>query len=236
MKKFLLLMLSMSIIPIMAACGDDSDDEPDEQADQEEQGEQPDMDVSISDDEKVPDDDVVTTVNDTEIKGEEYNNVYAQTKSTMQMGGEDVDDQDEMKDQTLDILVQQELIKQDAEDKDITVSDDDVDEEFDEMKEDEDQFEGMLDQLNMDEEGLRDQLAFEMTVDKYMEEEFPDAEVSDEDAEEYYDQLKEQSEDVPEFDDIKDNIKDQLEEEKQGEKLQEKAEDLEEKADVENMI
>lgn len=232
--------MTLCLAAVMAACGSDSDDDSDKEGDEEAQPEeQLDQEVSISDDEKVADDDVVLQVNDKEIKGKQYNDVYAQTKSTMQMGGEDVDDKDQMKDQTLDVLAQQELIQQDADDKGIDVSDDDVDEQFDEMKsEDEDQFEEMLEQLNLSEEGYRDQLAFQMTVDEYMEEEFPDTEVSDEDAEEQYDQLKEQgeSDQVPEFDDIKDDIKEQMEQEKQGEKLQEKAEKLEDKADVENMI
>lgn len=234
-----MLLTAMFVATVLAACGSDSDSDSDKKDDDQEQAEnQDDQDISISDDEKVPGDDVVAQVNDKKIKGKQYNDIYAQTKSAMKMNGEDVEDKDAMKDQALDVLVQQELIQQDADDKGINVSDDEVDKEFDKMKEDEDQFKAALEQLKLSEKGYRNQLAFEMTVDKYMDKEFPDTEVSDDDAKEQYDQLKEQSgdNDVPEFDDIKDDIKEQMEQEKQGEKLQDKAEKLEDKADVKNMI
>lgn len=247
MKKFLLLILAMSVMTITAACGSDSDGDSDSDSDkkgddQAQTEEQAGQEISISDDEKVAKGDVVAQVNDKKLKGDQYNNIYAQTKAAMNMDGNDVSDKNQIKEQAMDVLVQQELIKQDAEDKGVDVSDDDVDEEFEKMKsEDEEQFQAALDQLKLSEEGYRDQLAFQMTLDKYMDQEFSETDVSDEDAKEYYDQLKEQNGDeqggnIPEFDDIKENIKAQMEQEQQGKQLQDKVDQLKKKADVKNMI
>ncbi|MEW9675199.1 SurA N-terminal domain-containing protein [Lentibacillus sp. L22] len=248
MKKLVMLVLTLSIVGLLAACGNDSDDSSSEKAKQNDdkakteqqeksQQAQQEEDVTVSDDEKVDKDDVVAQVNDTKIKGEQYNDVYAQTKVAMHQYGQDVSDKDQLKDQAMNVLIQQELVKQDANDKGITVSDDDVDKEFDKMKsQNEDQFQAVLDQYNLSEKGYKNQLTFEMIVDKYMDKELPKADVSNDDVKEYYDQMKEQNEDIPKLKDVKDQIKDQLEQQKQSEELQKKIDKLQKNADVKNMI
>ncbi|MEN1968459.1 SurA N-terminal domain-containing protein [Lentibacillus sp. N15] len=244
MKKLVMLVLALSIITMLAACGNDSDSDSgskkksdDDQAKTEQSEQQKNQEVTISDDEKLAKDDVVAKVNDKQIKGTQYNDAYAQTKVLMNQYGEDVSDKDQLKEQTMNVLIQQELVKQDAEKKGINVSDDAVDKEFKKMKSDnEEQFQSVLDQYKLSEEGYKNQLAFEMIIDKYMDQELPDVDVSDDDVKSYYDQLKKQNDDIPKFKEVKSQIKDQLAQQKQSDQLQDKIDKLEKDADIKNMI
>lgn len=246
MKKLILLTMALCIAFVLAACGNDSDDaakkKKDDEAKTEKQAGQQDQQVEITDDEKVKNDDVVVQVNDAKVKGKEYNDAYAQTKMLMNQNGADVSDKDQLKDQAVNVLVQQELLKQDAKKKGIDVSDKKVESEFKKLKsQDEDQFAAFLDQYNMSEDAYKDQLAFELTLQEYIKQEIPDTEVTDKEVKSYYDKLKEQSdgeqsEDIPKLKEIKDQIKDQLTQQKQNDQLSAKVEDLKKDAKIKNMI
>lgn len=242
----MLLGVSLCLALVLAACGNDDDSaeksdkkdddqkQAEEQADPSEQAQEP---VEISDKEKVDEKDPVVSVNGDEVKGDKYNSIYAQIKTSMQQYGQEVDDVDDLKDQTLDILVQQQLIKQDAADKGLETSDDEVEKEFKSLKEENgDQLTAMLDQFDLSEDEFKDQLADDIITNKYMDKEL-DVKVTDDEVKDYYDQLKEQSdEDVGELDDMKDMIKDQLEEQKGQEQLQDKVKELKKDAKIDKQI
>ncbi|GGB44561.1 hypothetical protein GCM10011409_22690 [Lentibacillus populi] len=246
MKKLVMLVVALSIVTMLAACGNNSDsgsssDAGKKSGDQnktEQQAKQAqDKDVKISDDEKVNKDDVVVQVNDTKIKGDQYNNIYAQTKVAMNQFGEDVSDKDQLKEQAINVLVQQELLKQDAKKQGIDISGEKVQSEFEKIKaENEDQFAAVLEQYQLSEQAYKDQLAFELTVDEYINKEITGTDVTDKEIKSYYDKLKEQSKDIPELKKVKEQIKDELTKQKENEKLQAKINELKKDAEIKNMI
>lgn len=240
MKKLLLLALALCLAVALAACGNDDSADKDkdkkkdeEKADTAEQAQEP---VKITDKEKVDEKEPVVSVNGDEISGDKYNSTYTQIKMSMHQYGQDVSDLDKLKDQTLNILVEQQLIKQDAAEKGLNVTDDEIQSEFDSIKEENgEQLTAVLDQFKLSEDDFKNQLADDIITNKYMEKEL-DVKVTDKEVEEYYNQLKEQSEDIGKLDEMKDQIKEQLESQKGQEQLQTKVKELKEKAEVKNLI
>ncbi|WP_404451098.1 SurA N-terminal domain-containing protein [Virgibacillus necropolis] len=241
MKKMIMLVLALSLATVLAACGDDSasDKNADKNNDKksEETAQPAKKEVEITDKEKVDNDKVVTKINGQEIKGKKYNASYAQTKMLMSQYGQDVSDLKNVKKQALNVIVQQELLKQDAKEKGIEVSEKEVQKEFETIKKNKaDQLAAVLEKLHLTEASYKKQLAFEITLSKYMKQEIKATEVSDKEVQAYYDKLKEQSKDIPKLDEMKKQIKGQLEQQKQQKQLQAKIEKLKKNAEIKHMI
>jgi len=228
MKRRITLISLLVFTMLLAACGGDSTEEPKPEEEQS---------FEVTDDEKVDDDEVVAHINGTDVTGDEYNLAYLQTKVQLFQLGEDVDDQDSVRERALDALVERELLKQDAEEKGVEISEEEIDSEIEEIKqEDEEQFKSFLDEYHFTESSFKMQLAFEMLYDKYVAEEFPDIDVSEKEVEEFYQEIKDENEDIGELEDVEDMLKTGLKQEKEGEKMQERIEELKEKAEVDMKI
>ncbi|WP_188456066.1 SurA N-terminal domain-containing protein [Virgibacillus oceani] len=121
MKKFIMLILAISLATILAACGDKSDSAKKDEEQKTEQEEQADQNkgVEISEDEKVKEDKIVVSVNDTEVKGKKYNTIYEQTKNLLNQYGQDISDKAMIKEQTLNTIIGQELLNQEAKKQDM---------------------------------------------------------------------------------------------------------------------
>lgn len=235
MKKFMMLFVTLSLAMMLAACGGDNAEE--EKQPDEDVAEQANAEVEVTDEEKVKDDDVVVNINDSGVKGTHYNAIYAQTKMQMHQFGQDTSDLDKIKDHTLDELIAQELLKQDADKKGVEVSDEEVQSELDEFKEEnEEQLQSYLNEFEISEETFKEQLFFSIVLDKYITEEIESEEVTDDEAKEMYENLKKQNEEIAEFDELKEDIKKSLESQKKQEKLQAKLEKLKESADIDKLI
>lgn len=232
MRKFLMLIVAISLLIGLVACGGKSDETTNNDEELENET------VEFTDDEKVNDDQVVVTINGTDIMGTEYNSIYMQTKVRMHRFRQDVSDLDLLKEQTLNILIDQELLSQDAERIGIEVSDEEVDKQFTDAKEEagDDQFTTFLEQYQLTEEDFKDQVYFSILHDKYLESEIPKVEVTDEEVEKIYEELKKQNEEFPDFDEIADRLKLELTMQKEQEKLQEKINELRDEAEIEKMI
>ncbi|ASK61424.1 hypothetical protein CFK37_04160 [Virgibacillus phasianinus] len=243
MKKVIMLVLVLGIATILAACGDDSASDNSKSNDDkksEETAQPATKDVKITDKEKVDSDKVVSKINGEEITGKEYNASYAQTKTLMNQYGQDVSDLENVKKQALNVIVEQELLKQEAKEQGIEVTDKEVQKQFKTIKEkNADQFKAVLDQYHLTEATYKDQLAFELTLQKYMKQEIKAEEITDKEVKEYYSKLKEQSKDaktIPKLEEVKDQIKGQLKQQKQQQQLQAKVEKLKEDAKIKHMI
>src|SRR5699024_4647117 len=179
--------------------------------------------VEISDDEKVPDDDVVAVINDEDVEGETYNIIYAQLKSFATQSDQDVD-QKEIQELTMNSLIDHIVLLQYAED------------EIDTIKyENEDNYKNILDQFQMSEDEFKEQLRFELTLDKFKEKKI-DEDVSDEEVQEAYDELAEENEDVPELDEVEDQLKTNLLDQKTNEALQKKIDKVKEDAEIDEKL
>ncbi|MEN2768785.1 SurA N-terminal domain-containing protein [Ornithinibacillus xuwenensis] len=229
MKKLLSIVMIMGLFLILAACGDD-----DEKTNEEEKAAK---EITLEEDEKVDDDKVVIRINDTEVKGAQYNTVYLQTKMRVYQFGQDIEDKENIKEITLNEITAQELIKQEAARQGIDVTEEEVQNEFDTLKsENEDSFTAYLEQYKLTEESLKEQIRFTFTLDKYMQEKVQVDEVTEDDIKEAYDQLKKENEEMMEYEEAKSIIKEQLVQQREAEALQVKVEELMEAAEIEKLI
>lgn len=199
--------------------------------------------------EDVPD--VVAEINGEEITKGEFEQVYTgqfQQASMMQeMTGEEVNE-DELKQQIADGLVSERLLIQEAENRDISASEEDVDAMISEITEangmeSEEDFFAAMEESGMSEDEIRAELEKQVKVEALIAEEAGDIEPTDEELQEVYDEQIAQREEAqsegegeetepPAFEDVKPQIEEQLVREKEAEAAQGLAEELREDADV----
>ncbi len=239
MKKQLLLVFSLLLALVLVACSDDKEEGSKDNNTDKDTEEQEQTEVEITEEEQADDDAVVVNVNGSELLGDKYNNIYKQLKTMLHMYGQDTSDVDNLKEETVSILVEQELIRQDAKENGIEVTEEEAQEEIDTIIEEngEEAIDTMLEQYELTEEEFRAQLIDDLTTVKYIEDQF-EVEVTDEEIEEQYDLLKEQQdeEEIGELAEYEELIRQKISEQKQGELLDGRIADLKEEAEIETLI
>jgi len=235
-------MLSFMItIFALAACG--NEDETDEGAG-ENDGEEVNLDLPDPDLEGIPD--IVAEINGEEITKEEFETMYEQqfqqAAMQAQLAGQEVD-QDELKEQTAEGMVGQELLIQEANDRISDVSEEDVNKAVDEVVEQngmetKEELLQAFEEQGMEEKELMSLIETEVKIDQLIAEESGDIEPTDQEAEEAYDRMKAEQEEMgseeelPDFDEIKSDLKEQLKQQKEAEAVQTLVEKLRKDADV----
>lgn len=250
-KKLLLSLAAAAAAFTLAACGADGEEEDGGQAEQsQEQGQQamPEPDL-----ENIPD--VVAEIDGEEISGEEFSQNYEaqfqQLSMQSQMTGEEPD-QDEIKQQALEMMINSELLVNEAEEQDFTASDEDVDEYLSTMAEENgmessDELVTQFEEQGLDEERVREDVRKEVLMDQVVET-VDVEEPSDEDIKEIYDtqveqleamneQMEEgQEQEVPSFEELKPDLEDQAAQQKENEAVSAHLETLREDAEIETHI
>lgn len=256
MKKWLSSLTIIGSLLLLGACNGDEeaateDTESTEEAAPEsgaaaegEEGaaEQPEM--PEPDLEDVPD--VVAKVNDTEIEKAEfeeaYNMQFQQMAMMSQMSGEEVN-QDDLKKQVADGLVSQELLLQEADHRDLEVTEEDKNGVLDSLveqngMESQDDLFAAFEEQGMPEDEVMSQVEMQVKVDKLISEEAGDIEPSEEELQEVYDaqvaqmEQMETEEEPPSFEEMEPQLKEQVVQQKEGEAAQALVADLKESADV----
>ncbi|WP_347548857.1 SurA N-terminal domain-containing protein [Pseudalkalibacillus hwajinpoensis] len=238
LHKLTYLLITGLLLVVLAACGgneESSNDKTKEDTKTEEKsGEQKQPEVD-----KVDADKVVATVNDKEIKGEDFNALYSQSQMQYVQTGQEVPKEQlkQLKTQVAESMVGQELILQDAKDKGYEASDEQVKKELASLKEgyeSEEKFEAALKKSDMSEEDLKKEIAKNIQYTTYIDKEIKVDEVTEEEMKKYYEQAKEQgkSKEMPAYEDVKPQIKKGLEGEQKQKKTQELIEKLKKDADV----
>lgn len=206
--------------------------------------------------EEIPD--PVATVNGQDVTKEEfvtyYESQFASAAGQAQMSGEEVDEE-QLQQDTLEVVVDSVLLRQAAEEEGLEPSDDEVDTLLEELAtgnglESVDQFLEVLEQQGMDEETARREAASQLAIQAYVEQEAPVEEPTDEEVRAYYDELVAQQEDagageddaagtaapqqpeIPEFDQVRDQLAQQLQSEEQAEATDELVASLREDAEI----
>ncbi|KMJ58577.1 hypothetical protein AB685_11920 [Bacillus sp. LL01] len=251
-KKLTFFLVAMLTAVLLTACGSNGNNAAKEENGNKEAKKQG-QEQETPEVEEVDPEKVVAKVNGTEIKGQEYNNMLQQTQMMMMQFGQGGDAK-AMKDQTLNTLIDQEILSQEVADKGYEASEKEIEDYINEIKagyESEEKFEEALEASPLTMDTLKAQISEELALQKYMEKEFPDTKVSDEQVKEYYNQAKEQSEaqqaeapegeeapesEFPEFAEVEEQIRGQLEEEEIQKKLQALVEDLKKNSEIEKMI
>ena len=238
-KRILTIFIGISILLLVSACGDNGNNENSESAEAEDP-ETPEQ-VEISKEELVADDEVVATVNEAEILGSKYNPAYRERKELENLSTEPDQeiDKEQVKEITLEGLIGQELINQEAKELGIEVKDEDIEEEIEMIESQEgDVLDSLLEQFDWTEEDLENQIRTDLMNNRYIEETI-DVEVTDEEAKEEYERVKAETEDkdtVPEYEEVEDNVKTQMKQQKQNEELLKHIDEFKEDADIEILI
>ncbi|WP_377889730.1 SurA N-terminal domain-containing protein [Alkalihalobacillus sp. R86527] len=242
MKKQLSLLVLLAAL-LLAACSNNEGDENKQEKDTTNDT------VSMEDTQKeleamkVEADSVVATVNGEEIRGKDYNTMLVQTQLRYTMEGKDPsknETAETIKQEVMDNLIGQELLLQKAKEEGFTASDKEVEAELSQVKsqfESEEQLQEALKAQGITLEQYERQLANIVVVDKYVEENVETPEVTEEEMKAFYDeQFTKDADNPPSYDEMKDRIKSYLEETKLQKKVQELRNELNEKAEIEEMI
>jgi|SRR5690625_964382 len=220
-KKIMIYIGLVSLLFLLAACGDSAKKE-------EQEFEVP----TISEEEKLAEDELVATVNGDEIKGVTYNLVYAQLKLHAIQTGQEYSEE-EIKDLTIESLIDRQILIQEAEEDGIVVTEEDAREELEKLKQEHgDNLATLLEQYQINEQSFQNQLVFELTMNEFLKESIS-VTVTNEEVEEIYEQLKEENEDMPELVEIHDTLKRNIENQKTNEALQERIESIKEQSKIE---
>ncbi|MDC3417323.1 SurA N-terminal domain-containing protein [Aquibacillus salsiterrae] len=255
MKQRIMMIAFLLLIVGLAACSNDksettapeqesdsanTEESNDEQqqatADQEQQ--QADIEEIISSN-QVDEEEVVATVNGKEVAGSKYNLMLQQTISTLQQYGQDPSDEDLVKEQTMNAVISQEILAQELENKGIEAKEADINDQVEKFKgnfETDKQYKDYLAQLNLSESELLEQVAYDIKIQQYIDTEMESVEVSDQDVEDYYEQLSSQGGEVPELSEVESQIREQLASQQKSTKLNEKIKELKEEAEIETLI
>ncbi|MEM5016770.1 SurA N-terminal domain-containing protein [Metabacillus indicus] len=255
MKKIMFSLITGLMAVVLAACGGNEESkeaktedkaktaETDQQKEQQKQMEE--MQKKLEK-QQVDEKKTVALVNDEKILGKDYNSVLQATQGQMQQMGQDPTSKEaaeQVKKQTLDSLVGQTLLMQEAEKKGYKASDEDVKKQLDETKKQfktEKEFEAALKKSGMDMKTLESQIADDIKFRQYIEKEVPAGEISDEEIQKTYDQYAEQSkaakQEVPKLEEVKPQIEQSLKQQKQQELLAQKVEELKKNAKIDLKI
>ncbi|MFC3420389.1 SurA N-terminal domain-containing protein [Salinicoccus hispanicus] len=263
MKKWLLGLSLGTFAVVMTACGgDESAENTNEEAqtqeevasdnseeaatteDGTEEGAEQQMEMPEPALEDVPD--VVAEVNGEEITKEEFEQTYTaqfqQIAMQAQMSGQELD-QDQLKQQVAEGLVSQELLRQEAEDRGIEATDEEIDVAIDDLVEQNglESREALftaLEEQGLTEEEARAQLQAGLSQDQLIAEETGDIEVTEEELQTLYDDTVQQQEDagseqeLPAFEELKPDLESHIMQQKESEATQNYASELRDNADV----
>jgi hypothetical protein len=251
MKKMIFTLITGLMVVVLAACGGNeeskeaknNDKAKTAETDQQKQLEEMQKKLEAQ---KIDEKKTVAIVNDKEVLGSDYNSALASAQGQMQQMGQDPTSKEaaeQVKKQTIDSLVGQTLLLQEADKKSYKVSEADINKQLDEIKKQfktEKEFDAALKQSGMDMKTLETQIADDLILKQFVEKEFPASEITDEEIQKTYDQYAEQGkktgQEVPKLEEVKTQIEQSLQQQKQQEKLVQKVEKLKKNAKIEIKI
>ncbi|MEH7225773.1 SurA N-terminal domain-containing protein [Bacillus sp. JJ1566] len=255
MKRIMFTLLTGLMAVVLAACGgngESTEAKNDNKAKTAETGQQKEQQKQMEEMQKklkaqqIDEKKTVAIVNDKKILGSDYNSTLASIQGHLQQMGQDPTSEEaakQVKDQTIDSLVGQTLLLQEADKKNYKASEADIKKQLDEIKtqfKTEKEFEAALKKSGMDIKILETQIAADIKLRQYIEKEVPVGEISDEEIQQMYDQFTEQGkstgQEIPKLEEIKPQIEESLQQQKQQEKLAKQVEELKKNAKIEIKI
>ncbi|WP_099364189.1 SurA N-terminal domain-containing protein [Fredinandcohnia onubensis] len=251
MKKLMFTLITGLMVVVLAACGGNeerteaknNDKTKTEETEPQQQMEemQKKLEAQQIDEKKT-----VAIVNDTKILGSDYNGILSSIQGQMQQMGQDPTSKEaaeQVKKQTIDSLVGQTLLLQEADKKSYKVSEADIKKRLDEVKKQfktEKEFESALKKSGMDMKTLETQIADGLKLNQYVEKEIPTGKITDEEIQKTYNQYAEQGkttgQEIPKLEEVKPQIEQSLQQQKQQEKLAQHVEELKKNAKIDIKI
>ncbi|WP_169891228.1 SurA N-terminal domain-containing protein [Litchfieldia alkalitelluris] len=189
----------------------------------------------------------VASVNGIQISETDFLASMEQSKLTYAQQGIDVEslgDEEKklLEEQALEQLINMELLVQAADDQQIAISDEEIEENLQEIRaqfETEDAFTEALETNNLTEEKLKEQLVKDLKINQFITENIDQTEATatDEEIQEMYDMYAEQSEEeMPALEEVRDQIEMTIVEQKQNEAVLALIEKLKQDSEIEKFI
>ena len=251
-KKFLLSIAAVAAAFSLAACGAENDDEQatDDAPQSQEQGDQAMPDPELD---NIPD--VVAVVDGEEISGdafaENYEAQFQQLTMQAAMAGQEPD-QDQLKEQALEMMINSELLVDEAEEQGFSASDEDVDEYLADMAEanqveSSDALMEELEAQGLSEERIREDLHSQVMIDQVVDT-LDVEEPSEEELQEMYDaqveqleamneQVEEdQAQEAPSFEELEPELEQQVTQQNENEAIATLLDDLRADAEIEILL
>ncbi len=246
-KKLLLSIAAVAAAFSLAACGGEDEQPAEETPQSQEQGEQTMPEPEL---ENIPD--VVAVVDGEEISGdafaENYEAQFPQLSMQAQMTGEEPN-QDQLKEQALELMINSELLVTEAQEQGFDASDEDVENYLSDMADANglDSADELMEELEgqgLSEERIRDDLHNQVLIDQVVQT-LDTEEPSDEELQEMYDaqvaQLEsmneqldeEQAQETPEFEELKPQLAEQAKRDQENVAITALLEDLRDDAEIE---
>lgn len=190
---------------------------------------------------------VVAEVNGEQVTKEEFTPVYEaafQQAATQAQAGGEGPDEDALKKQTVDSLVDTELLLQEADSRGISVSEEDIDAELTDLAEKNqlgsaEELLAAVEKQGITEDQARSQVETQVLVEQLVADEDGSAEPTEKELRALYAQAKQQSESsqagqkIPPFDEVRAQLADQAKAEQVGRVAEALLEDLREGAEIE---
>ncbi|MBM7540768.1 SurA N-terminal domain-containing protein [Amphibacillus cookii] len=245
MKKWILGLFLITVVGLLVACGNDEEDttEQEQGADPNEELEMPEPDL-----EGIPD--VVAEVNGNEITGAEFEMTYIsqfqQAAMQSQMTGQPVD-QDQLKSELADNMVDQELLVQEADTRGFEATEQEVDEMINDIMEanqleSRDELFAVLDEQGTSESEVISQIEMQIKLDQLIADEVGEVEATEEELQTFYDELSAQyeetegMEELPPFDEVRTEIEEELQMQEESEAIMALIEVLRSDAEIETYL
>ncbi len=252
-KLFTMMILAVTALFVLSACSDDNgenaDDNNDTTGSQEETaGEMQQQEMDL---EGFEDSDTFLRINGEEITFAEYQQEFERSKEMAEMQyGIDFDDEDaamilpQLQHQAVESLITENVMFQEARDQGIEVSDDEVEENIEALKEQFDGEEGLAQAMEAEgltEESLREYLRENMMIESLLSRnlDLDNIEVTEEEKQDYYGQLQEsweeQGQEEASFEEVEPQITQQLQQQKVQEKQMSYIQELIAESEIERM-
>lgn len=190
--------------------------------------------VTMTAEEKMADDNLVVTINDEEVYGDTYNELYLQIKTrAVRAENAEANDQGYLQEETLETIINNTLFIQLAESKGIVMDDSAMETDLKQLKKlDESGYRELIDKYNYTEEGIGNQIRLEKVRKEYIEQ-FVSVNVTDEEVQEFYDETKAATdEEIPDYDSAYKTLKETLEVNKSLEDVAEQIEAFRNTSDI----
>ena len=237
MKKIQIILIALLSIFALVAC--DSNDDDEQANDGVDELEQLEPDLA-----GIPD--IVAEVNDKEISGEEFELTYLsqfqQFALQAQMSGQEID-QEQLKKELAESMIDQELLIQEANHRDFVATDDEIETmindlvEMNDLESEQALFDLFAEQ-GMSEEQVKEELSVQIKLEQLVDDEAKDITVSQEEIQDMYDELvamyEDTEEEVPDYDDIEADLEEQMITQEKNEIIFELIEQLRDNAEIVN--
>lgn len=183
----------------------------------------------------------VAIVNGEEISQQELNDKFEQVKMFYQQQGMELEGENEVQIQkeVLDQLVNTKLISQAAAEEGFSTSQDEVQAQIEQIKEqygNDEELNAVLEQNNLNLASLEKEIKNELTINKYLESNIEAPSVSQDEIKEKYEQYKQQTENMPELEEVKSQLEEEIKSEKGQASISELVNKLKETSEIEILV